>query len=288
MTECLLAVLREGAAPPASDAYARQSASCFKWDDMAVNIAVALRTFIPIAAMLLASCAGVAYQPNQVTDLATGEAVQTTATRAGANSKRPPYRFTPGDEIEIKFYYNSRLDDRLRVGPDGRVAFQLIGELQVAGMTTGELREELVARYSEHQKNPEIAVLVREYSSQIVFVGGEVLRPGAVDNPGNMTATRAVMAAGGFKQTAQLSSVVVLRDNGGADPIFMSIDLETGLEGRGHGDIYLRPYDVVFVPPTMITRMNQAVKQYVRDMIPIDLQANYSWIDNSQLNSPIN
>jgi protein involved in polysaccharide export with SLBB domain len=106
------------------------------------------------------------------------------------------------------------------------------------------------------------------------------MTPGAVDNPGNMTATRAIMAAGGFRNTAELSSVVVLRDNGGSDPIFMSIDIGSGLEWRRSGDVYLQPYDVVFVPPTTITRMNQAVKQYITDLIPIDFQVNYSWIEN--------
>jgi protein involved in polysaccharide export with SLBB domain len=44
----------------------------------------------------------------------------------------PEYRLQPGDEIEIKFFYNPSLNERLIIRPDGKISLQLIDELFVA------------------------------------------------------------------------------------------------------------------------------------------------------------
>lgn len=54
----------------------------------------------------------------------------------------------PGDRISIKFFYESRLDDEVLIGPDGKVSLHLIGQVKAAGLTPNQLQALLMDEYS--------------------------------------------------------------------------------------------------------------------------------------------
>lgn len=253
-----------------------------------IPVGTRIFSFLALFCWLLTQAGCVAITPEQVTGqkLLVSDA---TAAQSNIAPQSAPgvteYQLRPGDEIDIKFYYNKDLNEKLRIGPDGRITLQLVGDMQAAGLSASELTQRLLEVYSKHKKNLEIAVVVRDFSSQQVYVGGEVIRPGSVVTFGNLSATHAIMAAGGFRDTAEASTVVVLRNGGeNREPIFMTLNLKQGLEGSGYGDITLQPYDVVFVPKTPVARMNQYVRQYIADMLPIDLNVGYNWINGDRNN----
>ncbi len=79
----------------------------------------------------------------------------------------PPqdYRIQVGDQLAIKFLFSPELNEEVWVRPDGRIALQLVGEIQVAGQTVQHVRETLIDSYSkQHMKNPEIAVILGSLS----------------------------------------------------------------------------------------------------------------------------
>ena len=196
------------------------------------------------------------------------------------------YRLHAGDLIDIKFYYNDALSDTVRIRPDGRISVQLLGDVEAAGRTPEELRTLLLERYASYQRNPDLVVIVREFSAQMVYVGGEVRTPGPVQTFGSLTAMRAVMASGGFKDSAQPSTVVVLRQRPGGDPLFMTLDLKDPLQGASGEDVLLQPFDVVFVPKSRIARMDQFVDQYIRQLLPFTATVGFTWIkdiDNTRV-----
>lgn len=174
----------------------------------------------------------------------------------------------PGDEIDVKFFYTPDLNESQKVRPDGKIALQLIGEVEAEGKTPAELREELLGLYSSHLKKPEIIVLVRLLCNRRVFVGGQVMNPGIVEMPGNMTVLEAIMQAGGFDmREAKVQNVVVIRHINGQRYGY-SINLKPALVGDETQPFYLLPQDIVYVPRTLIAKLDQWVDQHVNKIIP--------------------
>lgn len=176
---------------------------------------------------------------------------------------------SPGDEIEIKFAYAEQFNELQTIRPDGKIELQFLGEVQVAGKTPAQLREELKERFATHLKHPQLAVIVRNFNEQRVYVGGEVNTPGMIPMPNRMTALEAIMEAGGFDfENARTSTVIIMRHDPEGKRQGYIVDLEPNLEGVLADAFYLQPRDIVFVPRTTIRKYNQWVDQYIEGVIP--------------------
>ncbi len=191
------------------------------------------------------------------------------------NTTPPEYVLQIGDRIGIKFYYNSELDEETIIRPDGKISLQLVDEVQAAGLTPKKLDEVLTEKYSSKLQTPVLTVMVREFAYLKVFVGGEVNLPGIYPIVGRLSALQSIFQAGGFKRSAHLSKVVVLRNQGTDDPLFISLDLNKNLQRIGAqpvgNDMLLQPYDIVFVPKTPIAKLGDFVDQYINQLIPAAL-----------------
>jgi len=181
------------------------------------------------------------------------------------------YHLRPGDEIEIKFFYHPDLNERLMIGPDGKISLQLIDQILAAGLTTFQLDELLTREYAKYLENYSINVLVREYSGLRVYVGGEVVRPGFVSLKGNLSILQSIFAAQGFKETAKPENVILIRKGPENRPLAMAIDLGPVISGEQmENDIYLMPADIVYVPKTWIAKAGKFVDQYMRKVLFVD------------------
>jgi protein involved in polysaccharide export with SLBB domain len=182
------------------------------------------------------------------------------------------YVLRPGDILEIKFFYVPELDQAVTIRQDGRISLQLVDEVVAAGRTAAQLRAELASLYARTLKDPQLAVIVKETDRPRIYVGGEVTRPGLLRPTGTVTALQAVLEAGGARPTGELASVVVLRNQGTSEPQFMVLNLKEQLAAGASGrDIALQPLDIVFVPKTRIATVNEFVDQYIRQLIPVQL-----------------
>jgi len=174
----------------------------------------------------------------------------------------------PGDVIEVKFFYTPELDVTQMVRPDGKIALQLVGEVTVEDRPPGEVRDELLGLYRPHLKDPRITILLKSQRERRVFVAGEVRRPGVVEMPGDMTATEAIMEAGGFNmEQAKVDNVIVIRRTGERWQ-GTKLDMKPTLEGRGVEPFFLHPRDIVYVPRTRIAEIDQWVDQYINRLVP--------------------
>lgn len=190
--------------------------------------------------------------------------------QAKATAPSKDYQIQPGDILDIKFFYNPELNETVTVRPDGRVALQLVKELDVTGRTPLQLTDLLVQRYSTQIKNPEITVLVRSFNSLKVYVDGEVNRAGMVALAEPMTALQAISQAGGAKlDSARMGEVVLIRKGDNNEKITMTLDLDKAVSGSDpKQDVLLKPYDIVYVPRTSITNVDLWVDQYIRKILP--------------------
>jgi len=77
------------------------------------------------------------------------------------------------------------------------------------------------------------------------------------------------MAAGGFLPTARLDSVILVRQNGGTEPLVTrKLDLGRVLHEGDPEQVALAPQDVIYVPRTGIANANVWVRQHVTDLFP--------------------
>ena len=182
---------------------------------------------------------------------------------------RPPHvALVPGDVLEVKFFYTPDLNELQTVRPDGKIALQLIGEVEAEGKSPAKLRDELKDLYTPHLKTPEIAVIIRSFYDRRVYVGGQVMEPGIVEMPGTMTLLEAIMQAGGFDiREAEVRNVVVIRHRNG-QRYGQSIDLKSALTGEEVQPFYLEPKDIVYVPQTTIAKVDQWIDQHINKIIP--------------------
>lgn len=182
----------------------------------------------------------------------------------------PPVQTTlrPGSVVELRFYYTPELDVAQTVLPDGTVSLPLVGNYSAAGKSPRQVERELTMLYSRELLEPELSVIVQGLPHQAVAIGGEVENPGRIEMPDSITVLEAVLQAGGpLRASADVRRVVVVREEGGRRQGYL-VDLAPALRGESAAPFYLHPQDMVFVPPTRVTMMNQWVEQYINKMVP--------------------
>jgi protein involved in polysaccharide export with SLBB domain len=173
-----------------------------------------------------------------------------------------------GDVIDTKFFYAPELNESQAIRPDGKISLQLVGEVEAAGKTPTELRETLFKLYEPRLRNPDVSVVVRSLYDRRVYVGGEVLRPGVISMPGRLTVLSAIMEAGGVRYPqAATENVVVIRYREG-ERISYAFNLKRALKGDPSPSFYLEPQDIVYVPQTVITRLDDWVDQHITRLMP--------------------
>jgi len=190
------------------------------------------------------------------------------STASPEPSESSAYLIRPGDELDIKFFYSPELNETVLVRPDGKISLQLLDDVQAAGLTPAQLDQIITEHYAKELRDPSVTVIVRSFSGQQVFVGGEVGTPGMVNLVPGMTPLQAVINAGGFKETAKLEAALVIRKGEDEAPHPIRVDLKQALYGRGPAAGFtLKPYDIVYVPKTFIAKANQFVRQYIEELL---------------------
>lgn len=188
------------------------------------------------------------------------------------------YQLNPGDSIDIRLFFNPELNEQVVIRPDGRVSLQLIGEINLSGKTIAEASAEVENLYRKEVKTPRVSIQVRAFSAQKIFVTGEVTRPGPISLPGRMTLLEAISEAGGIRNTGDRKTVVLIRKNAAGKPEGRKVLLAlNGMPTLDAGSV-LSPFDVVVVPESRIARVDRWVDQHIRQLIPINVAAGFTYL----------
>jgi protein involved in polysaccharide export with SLBB domain len=178
------------------------------------------------------------------------------------------YRVRPGDQLDIKFFYQPELNDQVIVRPDGHLSMQLVSDIKAEGLTIPELTNQITAAYSGELRQPQISIILRATGARI-YIDGEVNRPGPLVYLSRMNILQAVSEAGGLKETARVEQVLVIRPNSDAPPTIFAVNYKKALAGDLHEMAILRPADIVVVPRSRVSNVNRWVDQYLRKNVPI-------------------
>jgi polysaccharide export outer membrane protein len=161
------------------------------------------------------------------------------------------YRIGPEDVLDIQVWKNCPDVCRtVPVRPDGKVSLPLVNDVQAAGLTPSELRQQLAERLSVFLPSPEVSVIVREVHSVKVAVIGAVRMPGHYEVNSPATVLELIARAQGLTEFASRDRIVVIRQNGqtGAGTTRVPFNYRKVAEGNEHDNFYVRPGDIIVVP----------------------------------------
>lgn len=171
------------------------------------------------------------------------------------------YALTPGDVLDIQFRYTPEFNQTLTVQPDGYISLEIGGDVKVSGRTLQEVRSLILAKARQRLESPEVIVVLKEFQKPYVVVAGEVNQPGKIELREKLTALQAVLLAGGMKESAKSSQVLVFkRLNADTAEVkvlnFKTLKRTSDLEN----DLVLRAGDMILVPRNRISK----IERYVR------------------------
>lgn len=156
-----------------------------------------------------------------------------------------------GDVIEVRVYQEKELSGLYRLGPDGRFGFPLVGEVEAAGLTPGQLADTLVTRLRDgYLRDPQVSVFLKESNSKKVFVLGEVVRPGTFAYQESMSVVQAITLAGGLKALAAGNGVRLTRVVDGVEQQYV-VPFDDISSGQAP-NVPLQPCDIVYVPESWL------------------------------------
>jgi polysaccharide export outer membrane protein len=168
------------------------------------------------------------------------------------------YRIGPQDVLEISVFQAPELAKSVQVAETGMINLPLVGDVKAGGVTARQLEQDLKAKYgSRYLQNPQITVFIREFNSQRVTLEGAVERPGVYPYRGPSTLLQLVASAGGMKEVADGSEVMVFRTATGRKEA-ARFDVDAIKAGRAADPTILQG-DVVIVGTSAIKKLYQDV-----------------------------
>lgn len=159
------------------------------------------------------------------------------------------YRIAPPDVLEISIWGEPELRrENLIVRPDGKVSFPLVGDLEVAGKSTEEIRELLEQSIQPYIPQAKASIIVTQMGSMQFYVLGKVAKPGMFNIHTELSVLQALTMAGGLTPFAKESDIVIVRTQGDRT-IRLPFNYDQVKSGRKlEQNIILQRGDVVLVP----------------------------------------
>jgi len=187
-----------------------------------------------------------------------------------AQNQRPPrlttvteerYRLQPGDVLEVQFRYSPEFNQTITVQPDGYISLEISGDIKVAGMTVEQTRNAILSRAAKRLRDPMASVILKEFQRPYFVVAGEVAQPGKIEMRERVTAIQAIMLAGGMKESARSSQVVVFRRINSDTAEVKLLNLKNIRRTSDlENDLTLQAGDMVFVPRDKISKIERFMK----------------------------
>ncbi len=204
-----------------------------------------LRWGLLVAVLLAAPIASFAQETTSAkANSGPGGATSTGLNVAGAGGSS--YRIGVGDVLHISVFEEPQFTEAAVVRPDGMISIPLVSEVSVAGMTPESAETMLTSRLEKFVHKPRVTVVVQEIHSRMVYITGEVQRPGAYPLVDNMNVVQLVSRSGGLTDFAKSKQVYVLRAGSGTR---VKVDYRKLLKGQSpEQNLELVPGDTVVVP----------------------------------------
>ncbi len=161
----------------------------------------------------------------------------------------PDYKLHPGDKLMVGVYDDPKLlPQEITVAPDGKISYPLVGVILVSGKTVDQIRTEIETRLKKYISDPVATVVVTDVKGNVVYVIGQVTKPGSITMNPTISVLQALSIAGGGNPYAKLDGIIVLRSTGGVQRVLPFKYTQVAAGRDLEQNIQLESGDVVVVP----------------------------------------
>jgi polysaccharide biosynthesis/export protein len=181
--------------------------------------------------------------PPSGTDVTKREGSQPRLTTRDSSQ----YTIGVADILRVNVWKNADLSQTVTVDPDGFVSLPLLGNVNVAGLSTDQLGRLLTAKYASYVVTPQVTVSVIDIRSRAVFVMGQVGKAGSYPLLAPTTVLQLIAQAGGLTPFAKRKNIYVLRASMGQSAK-IPFNYVKVIHGDTRANIVLQPGDTVIVP----------------------------------------
>lgn len=184
-----------------------------------------------------------------------------TYLKGSVSSQSGRYILGPGDKIDMKIRDLAEFDQRFDIRPDGYASIHPYGEFYVAGSDLAGLQTWLQEKFKFYLREPQVTLSVAELRPALIYVSGEVRRPGAyqfirqgqnnstvaseLQEKMELTLANVIKRAGGLTPLSDIRQIRVTHSMTGTQEDYDILDLLVRGQNR---DIWLMPGDTVSVP----------------------------------------
>jgi polysaccharide export outer membrane protein len=170
------------------------------------------------------------------------------------------YQLRSNDQIKVTYHLTPDLNATVFVQPDGFVALPEVGEVRIAGLSLDEATEAITMKASARLNKPEISVEIVKFEKPHIFVGGNVGKPGQYTLDGPLTALQAIQVAEGFKDTANMKHVLLIRPIGEGVGETTVLNLKRTGSKHTTTETFVQDGDTLIVPENNLTAVSRYVK----------------------------
>ena len=180
------------------------------------------------------------------------------------NSKyMDPLKYTlgPDDVIQIDVMRHPEFSGTFPVNLEGKIQIKFVGDIDVNGLTKAGLEEKLRKIVSTYVMNPEVNVAIMEYKSKVIYVIGEVGRPGKYYMRSDSISVREAVVEAGFPtvSAAMRRCRLITPDRSGRART-QAVDVYSILYGGNlNKDLEMHAGDVLYVPATMMAKVIRVI-----------------------------
>jgi polysaccharide export outer membrane protein len=152
------------------------------------------------------------------------------------------------DVLNVVFWRDKEMSAEVVVRPDGKISLPLINDVQAAGLTPEQLRQQLEKAASKYVAEPNAAVVVKTINSRKAYITGNVIKPGGYPLADGMTVLQLIAVAGGLQEYADSKNIVLMRKEGGRDVSLKFNYKDVVRHKKVEQNVFLLPGDTVIVP----------------------------------------
>lgn len=170
------------------------------------------------------------------------------------------YQLHSADVLSLEFPFTPEFNQTVTIQPDGYVTLRGVDNMRVQGQTLPEVTTSLRTAYSKILHDPVINVELKDFEKPFFIVGGEVGHPGKFDLREDTTATEAVAIAGGLRDSAKHSQVLLFHRVPGGWAQVKRLNMKKMLkEGNLDEDAYLQPGDFLYIPKNTMSKVSKFI-----------------------------
>lgn len=163
------------------------------------------------------------------------------------------YIIGSGDTLGVFVYQSPQLsEDSVAVRPDGKISIPLVQDIQAAGLTPGQLADNISKQLTEYVKDPHVTVIVRSFVGPFdrqIKVIGEAAEPQAIPYRDGMRVLDVLVATKGLTKYASGNRAIIVRRTANGQTTEIHVHLSDLInDGDMSQNVRMEPGDTLIIP----------------------------------------